>query len=305
MGRHGALASKRCAGVALVAVMWIVAALSLLAMGLAASSRSEVRSAQSARAFAEAAAYGDAAIQLAVRDVHFAVEPIDRQTSFSYTIHGRSITVRVSSAAGFVDLNNAPETLLRDLFVVAGGVDADEAELLAQRVADWRDADDAALPLGAEAADYEAAGVRFRPRDGLFDVPEDLLQVLGVRFDVYDKIQRFVTTESGGAGVDPLAASPGVLRILAGGRADVADAFAAARDARDPAIDMTAFVQEHILTASSTVYYMEALYPTEGGRALARARWVDTGNPGPAGLPWRTVRIEPVRAVVQEAGDGA
>ena len=296
---------RSCSGVALVAVMWIVAALSLLAMGLVASSRSEVRSAQTARAFAEAAALGDAAIQLAARDLRFAPEPIDRRSSFEYSMSGRKVIVHVSSASGFIDLNAAPETLLRDLFVVGAGVSVDVAEQLAQRVVDWRDADESVLPLGAENADYAAAGVPFRTRGGAFDVPEDLLQVLGVGFDVYDRIQTFITTVSGSAGVDPLAAPLGVLRILAGGRDDVARAFVAVRDSRGSAADMTAFVQEHMLSSASTIYHLEALYPADAGHMLARVRWIDLGSPGAGGLPWRTLRIEPVRAVVLESGDGA
>lgn len=301
----GGLSLRGAAGMALVAVMWVVAALSIFAMSLAASSRGEVRGAQSARGFAEAAAYGDAAIQLAARELKFATDTIDRRLTLSYTIDGRQLVVRVSPGGGFVDLNGAPEALLRDLFVFGAGLDADNAELLAQRIADWRDPDEDALPLGAENPAYEAAGVAFRTRGGPFDTPEDLLQVLGVSFDIYDKIHNFVTTQTGAAGVDPFAASKGVLRVLAQGDAAVADAFSAARDAKEPSIDTTAFTQEHILSSSGTVYYIEAFYPGEGGRTLARARWVDLGVEGPAGLPWRSMHVEPVRSFVSEDGHGA
>lgn len=286
----------RSGGMALVAVMWMVAALSLLAVSLAASSRSEVRSAQSARAFAEAAAWGDAAIELAVRELRFADEMIDRRITLSYALGGRQIQVRVSPSGGFINLNGANEALLRDLFQYGADLDADAAETLAQRVEDWRDADDGALPLGAEDDAYEAAGVAFRTRGGPFDSPQDLLQVLGVSFDIYDKIRRFVTTQTEEYGVDPLAASPGVLTILARGNAEAAQAFAQARDAMEVAIDTTAFTQEHILSSPGSRYFIEAFYPGDGGRRLVRARWVDPRSEGPLGLPWRSLAVEPVRA---------
>lgn len=300
MIRRGAIRRSSARGMALVAVMWMVAALSLLAMSLANSSRGEVRSAQSARAFAEAAAWGDAAIQLAVRELRFSDETIERRTALVYTISERPITVRVTPAGGLINLNAADESLLRDLFLYGAEVDADMAETLAQRVIDWRDPDDAAQPLGAEDDAYEAAGVAFRARGGPFDAPADLLQVLGVSFDIYDKIRPFVATQADGAGVDPLAAPLGVLVILAHGNVEAARAFAEARDAMQPAIDTSAFTQEHILSSSGSLYFLEAFYPAEGGRLLARARWVDVAREGPLALPWRSLSIEPVRTA---AGD--
>lgn len=283
-------------GMALVAVMWMVAALSLLAISLASSSRGEVRSAQSARAFAEAAAWGDAAIELAVRELRFADEAIDRRVSFAFALGGRQIQVRVSPANGFINLNAAGDALLRDLFQYGAGLDADAAEVLAQRVEDWRDSDDAPLPLGAEDEAYEAAGVTFRTRGSRFDSPQDLLQVLGVSFDIYDKIRRFVTTQTEESGVDPLAASPGVLAILARGNIEAAHAYAQARDAMEAAIDTTAFTQEHLLSSPGSRFFIEAFYPLDGGGRLVRARWVDPATEGPLGLPWRSLAVEAVRA---------
>lgn len=294
-------ADARARGMALVAVMWMVAALSLLAMSLATSSRGEVRSAQSARAFAEAAALGDAAIELAVRELRFSEESVTRRIMLSYTIGHRPIQVRVTPAAGFVNLNGAEEDLLRDLFQYGAGVPADAAQVLAQRVIDWRDPDDAAQPMGAEDEAYEAAGVAFRTRGAPFASPADLLQVLGVGFDIYDKIRPFVATHGDGAGIDPLAASSGVLSILARGNADAAQAYAEARDALQPVIDTTAFTQEHILSSSGSIYYLEAFFPAQDGNALVRARWADVHSEGPLGLPWRSLGVEAVRAA---AGGG-
>lgn len=291
-----AIDGSNSTGVALVAVLWIVASLSLLAMSLVSSSRGEVRTVQMARAFSEAAANGDAVIEIAAREIYGAAEPIVRFTRASYLFEGRELIVQVTPAAGFIDINAASEALLRDLFVFGAGLDEERAEVLVQRIIDWRDPDDAALPLGAEDDAYVAAGVTFRTRGGAFEGPEDLLQVLGMSYEVYDKIQLLVTTSSGAAGVDPLAASPAVLRILAGGNDANVDAFVSAREAGEPLLDMTGFTQEHLVSASGAIFHLEALFPLDAGARLARARWVDLSLPGPLGLPWRTLRIEPVRS---------
>lgn len=293
---RGDIGGSGSAGVALVAVLWIVASLSLLAMSLVSSSRGEVRTVQMARAFAEAAANGDAVIEIAAREIYASSEPVVRFTLARYLFEGREFIVRVTPATGFIDLNAASEALLRDLFVFGAGLDEERAEILVQRIIDWRDPDDAALPLGAEDEAYVAAGVSFRTRGGPFEGPEDLLQVLGINYEVYDKIHLLVTTSSGAAGVDPLAASPAVLRVLAGGNDANVDAFIAARDAGEPLLDMTGFTQEHLVSASGAIFHLEALYPLDAGARLARARWVDLSLPGALGLPWRTLRIEPVRS---------
>ena len=295
---------RRARGVALVAVLWIVAALSLLAMSLAATTRADVQTAQTTRAFAEMAATGDAAIELAVLAMRMMPQPITRRTRQAYEFDGRRIEIVVSPASGFVNLNAASESLLRDLFQYGAGVDRDLAETLAGRVIDWRDPDTAALPQGAEDEAYAAAGVRYRTRGGPFESPEDLLQVLGVTFDVYDKVQGYLTVHGSSAGVDPLAASVGVLNILAGGDRARAEAIAAARDAGEPVIDMTALVQDHLAVSSGMIYRIEARFRDERARTFVRVRWVDLESPGRGGLPWRTLRVEAVRGVGNGAADG-
>lgn len=284
-------------GVALVAVLWMVAALSLLATALAADTRAQLRGAQVARAFAEAAALGDAAIQLAALDMSSGAPPVTRLTRRAYRLDADVIEVEIVPASGFVDLNDASEPLLHDLFRYGAGLDESAADTLAQRLIDWQDPDPAALPLGAEDEDYAEAGVPYRTRGGPLETTEDLLQVLGVDFDVYDRLRDLVTVYSGAAGVDPLAAPPAVLQVLAGGNAEAAARIAAARDAGEPLIDTTALVQAHLVAASGLVYRLEARVRTSGGLILARGRWVDLGARGAAGQPWRTLRIEPVHGV--------
>jgi general secretion pathway protein K len=290
-------------GFALVTVMWLLAALSLLALSLAVASRAEVRGAQGDREFIEAALLGDAAIELAVRELRFASEIPAQGAEFSYEIAGRTIRVRAVSAAGYIDLNTASQELLHALFRFGAGLDQEQAETLAQRVIDWRDPDDAALPLGAENENYEAAGSAYRTRGGEFQVKEDLLQVLGLDFDVYDTILGFITTFSGAGGVQAEAAPAGVLRILAEGDETPVDTFLAARAADPTTLDMTAFRTEFLGGAASGRYRVAAVYPREQGPGLVRVRWVDFHRDGTVGRPWYSLATETVRAV-DEGADG-
>lgn len=281
-------------GLALVAVMWMVAALAILAAGLSTATRSEIRIAQLALAASEAAASGDAAIQLAALELRSVPEQIIGLQERSYRMRDRNIAVRLVPASGLVDLNGAPESLLRDLFVHGAQMDEGAAELLARRIVEWR-----TPGLTLEDPDYAAAAVPFRPRRGPFEYPEDLLQVLGVSHDDYDKIQRLIAVRGGGSGIDPMAAPVGMLEILTGGDASLAARIAAARDAGDPVTDLTGLVQEHLAGSSALVYRADALVEIDG-RHYRRTRWIDLGLPGADGSAWRTIRVEAVIGVEQQ-----
>ena len=278
-------------GVALVAVLWMVAALSVLALGLAAAARTEVRSAQGVRARAEAAALGDAAIQLAVLELRSTATGYEDYTQFAYRLGDREIAVTALPAGGLIDLNQASEELLAGLFAGSGGIDPEQAAQLAHRVVAWRTA---GLPIAAEeqAADYAAAGVAFRPRGGPFEYPEDLLQVLGVGYPLYARVRGLITVRGGGAGVAPKAAPEAVLALLAGGDRELAARLAHQRG-EDPATDFTALDNRFLGGGSSPVYRMEARVRI-GDRSYVRARWLELGAATPDGRPWRSFRIEPV-----------
>lgn len=277
----------RQAGVALVAVLWMVAALSVLALGLAAATRSEVRSAQGVRARAEAAALGDAAIQLAVLELRSAAEGYEDHRQFDYPLDGREVRVTAVPAGGLIDLNQASEQLLAGLFAGTGEVDPELAAQLAQRVVAWR-----TPGLVVEAEDYVAAGVGIRPRGGPFEYPEDLLQVLGVGYPLYARVRDLITVRGGGAGVAPKAASEAVLTLLAGGDRELA-ARIAERRLEDPATDFTGLDNSFLGGGTSPVYRMDARVRMDGHIYL-RTRWLDLSQGSPDGAPWRSFRVEPV-----------
>eukprot|EP01035_Chromulina_nebulosa_P016759 gene16759-22217_t len=93
-------------GLALVAVLWIVAALSLAATGLIHSAKLEIRKAARHRAVVEATALGDAANRLVLQEITARATPVNRSERFQVEFSGRAIRVRVQSLNGLVDINN-------------------------------------------------------------------------------------------------------------------------------------------------------------------------------------------------------
>jgi general secretion pathway protein K len=92
-----------------------------------------------------------------------------------------------------MDLNHAPETRLAALFASAGA-DQSKARSLADNVADFRDPDNLPHSHGAEAAEYQAAGLAWGPKNAPFQDVEELQQVLGMTPEIYDRVSAHLTT---------------------------------------------------------------------------------------------------------------
>ncbi len=276
-------------GLALVVVMWMVAALSLLAAGLAGLSRGEIRVAQNVRMASEVAALGDAAIHMVALGLRSGADMPRGSFVHSMTFGEREVSVSVVPADGLIDLNAAREPLLRDLFVYGAGRDEVDAEQIARNIVEWR-----GVGSDPEDTDYEEAGMAGGPRGERLEHPEDLLQVLGVTYDDYAKIARLITVSSESPAIDPLSAPVEVLRIVAEGNDETAEMIAAARDEEDPVVDTTGLVQEYVGGRGVGVLRVDARIDYDG-RVFRRTRWIDLNRPSAQGSPWRTVRVEAVR----------
>lgn len=277
--RRGAFVRRvpRQRGLALVAVLWMVAALLLTASGIVLAVRGEVRAVSAAREMAQAGALGDAGIVLAARQLVDGDRQEARLRQFDVDFEGAAIAVRVIPLTGLINLNSAAEPLLAELFAVGGGVDRSMATSLAQRVLDWRDADAQPRPAGAEDPAYIAAGSPFRTRGGPFVVPEDLMQVLGVDFDLFARLRPLVTVHARGDGrVDPLAAPLPVLRVLAGGNEELAASYAGARDASGALADSTRFPAAFVSRGQQPARFLvEAAVPLSNGARLVTRKALD------------------------------
>jgi general secretion pathway protein K len=302
--RRGA-SSCRCAtqrGLALVAVLWMVAALTITATGVVYAVRGEVRSVASFREAAVAGALADAGVVLAARELVAARGRDVQLRQYEATIEQQTIRIRAVPLTGLIDLNAAPESLLTDLIAVAGGLDRGQAASLAQRILDWRDPDDQARPAGAENAAYAAARSPFRTRGGPFEAPEDLLQVLGVDFDLFVKLRPLFTVhQRGGGRVSPVAAPVPVLRVLAAGNEQLANAYASARDASGPLADTTRFPAAHVGSAQTSRFLIEAFVPLSNGAFLVSRKILDVAS-WQDGVPWTTLWSERVVEPRDETG---
>lgn len=291
---RGAAARAHARGVALVAVLWIVSALALAAASLAAAMRTDLRLLQRLASEAQAAALGDAAIRLAAFELLASAQPGGEVLSGEFHLGGRRVRYDAWPATGFVNLNTAPETLLRDLLVHAGGLAPASATHLARRIVAWRTPEPAAADEAAEEA--PGAGVAGPRRRTFFAVPEDLLQVPGVDLELFAGIRSSVSVHgSRSGGVDALVARPEVLAVLARGDEALAHRIASARAGEGRLMEVAGLEPTHLGDgAQGSTFRIEARVSDEDGPELLRAHWIALGAHDR--LPWRTIAVEPVVA---------
>lgn len=259
-------------------MLWIVAALSILVTGMSYAVRDEIRHVAGARHAGEAAATGDAAIQLVLQEI--VGSPAARPTRLvrvARNFREQAVEVEVMPLTGLIDINNAPEPLLASLFTVAGQMDAAAATALAQAIQELR-----------------SQPARTGARQRAFEAPEDLLQVPGVDYPLYARIAGLVTVDGQGNGrVSPLAAPMDVLLVLADGNLANASRVAAARDAGREDVDTTTTLNSTYLgTGRTSRFRLVARVGMPDGRKALVSRTVDLEDGTREGLPWRTLQTQ-------------
>ena len=203
---------------ALVLVLWLVVLLSVIAAGHSRNSHIETRLAARQVDTNASRHVAEGILQLAILDLLLSnrEEPIDTSgRAWPVQALGRSATISIRRASGYIDLNKADDTVLHALFVAGGASDA-QAQQLAHAVMDWRDADDLLRMHGAEDDDYRSAGLSWTARDAGFVRIEELQYVFGMTGQVYRAVLPYVTVHSGQSGFDLDAAPEFLINALTG-----------------------------------------------------------------------------------------
>ena len=185
------------------------------------------------------------------------------------------VVIRIEDESGRIDLNRADLATLESM-LVSTGLPTDEAQHLAAAIADYRDPDDIKTPGGAEAFDYEAAGLKHGPKNGPFDSPEEVMQVLGMTPEILRAISPLITVHSPSGEVNRQAASPAVRRALP--KTEFGSANQASPDPEGPAISIATVVR---VTAEATTRNGGPFHPR--GRPRSAARSPPSPSPSSAG----------------------
>jgi general secretion pathway protein K len=271
--KSATLLKKRQAAFVLIAVLWMVAALSIIVAGISQSVRSEARLASTTRDSTIANALGEAAIALVLQDLASQQQRPARTAYVSTTYHGVAIEVQVMPLTGLIDINNAPVGILASLLNVAGGLPMADAQRLADTLVNVR-----------SQRDQRGAVIGF-------EAVEDLLRTPEITYDLYAKIAPLVTADLRGNGkINPMAAPAGVLAVLAEGNIGRASKIAADRDAGVEGIDTSSLNGAFMQGGPSDRVRVVARVPLADNSALVLSRNVDLKDGPSDGLPWRTLQ---------------
>ncbi len=218
-------------GVAAPIVLWLLVLVSILAIGLASTTRRHVRTAANVVAETEARHIVHAAIYLTIENLlaDDGARPVDSDAAAATEVEafGRTVQVRIRDECGKIDLNTAWGDLIGGLFEVH--FEKPRALLLKAALLDWRDPDQRARRNGAEDRHYEEAGMPYGARDGIMETVDELQQLLNFPPQAFARLRQVVTVDCLNAGVDPLHASRAVLSSIPSLDNASVDAFLARR----------------------------------------------------------------------------
>ncbi|MGA7940930.1 MAG: type II secretion system minor pseudopilin GspK [Bradyrhizobium sp.] len=202
-------------GFVIVAVLWILVALSTLAMIFSVYLSNSARALGATDIGVQSEALVSASLELAAYRLLSADEKTrPAQGSFHFRMDDAEASVTFISEAARVDLNKASKEMLARLFEVLGA-EQNAAGELADRVVGWR-TKSKPNTTNEEAALYLAAGLHYSPREAPFGHVNELSLVLGASPALVERVLPYVTVFSKSADVDVLLAPPEVIAALPG-----------------------------------------------------------------------------------------
>ncbi|HLX29264.1 MAG TPA: hypothetical protein VKV24_12345 [Casimicrobiaceae bacterium] len=208
--------------------LWLTVLLTVLASGFAFSMRSEALAARNAVSLARARALADGAVE---RTAFELMRPQitgawkDDGQSHAWADGDASIVATAVDETARIDINSAPDPLIKSLLMSVGGMDDASSTALVDAIGDWRDPDDLRRPNGAEAPEYQAAGLKYVPANAPFETVFEVSRVLGMTQAVFQRIAPLITVYSHQAGINPKTASRDVLLALPNATSDMVDAY--------------------------------------------------------------------------------
>jgi general secretion pathway protein K len=222
-------------GIALILVLWLTILLTVIGGSFAYGMRNEALAARNTVSLAQARALADGAIYRTVFELMRPRTLADVWAAdgsvHTWDEEGSRIVVNALDESGKIDLNSASDPLIKGLLQTAGALDDDTAGRLVDVIDDWKDVDDLRRPNGAEAPDYQAAGLSYKPANAPFEAVAELQRVLGMTSAIYGRIADSLTVYSRMTGINPAFASRTVLLAVPGATSDIVDTYIAQRDA--------------------------------------------------------------------------
>lgn len=276
-------------GLALVMVMWLVAAMSLLVASVVYVARMDVQQQQLGQAAIRASALSDKAMRLSLRQfyIEMADNPSIKQVAQNYSIDSDTgeLQVDIYPASGLIHLGSLTPELLLSVLQYGVKISEDKLSILSNVLEGG---------FASSALAGEDLGL-----PGRFRALEDLLLIPGVTIDHYELLKDyFYIGQVGSPGVNPAAAPPELLSVLAAGDEGVVEEFISLREEAQgvpgaPVLPHAQFSAGFVSSVDSSVYRVDVTLMT--GKYRFQKRYWISNAPSSFGLPWEEQSIEPVK----------
>ena len=289
--------AHRQRGVALILVLWVMALMAILLGSFALMARTENLEARHMFDGTTARYSAEAGLERAVyelRNPDVTTRWVCDGRPYDFAFENARIHIEILDESGKIDLNTADDQLLQSLFVSVG-VDAVAAESLSAAIQDWRDGDDIPLPNGAEVDAYKSSGLSYGPRNAPFQTDTEVQQVMGMSYELYQRIEPAITIYSGGAQPNPAYAPIEVLRALPGMTEDLAQQLIAARQQIAPGQGATANLTlpdgtPIMVTGGGNTYTIKSRATLANGASATIDTSIRMGGVGVSGKPYTVLR---------------
>lgn len=275
---------KQQTGVALAIVLWLVAALSMMAAGLASLSRDEVSSAATGSLLSKSFYLGKGVARVIMLDRRIAAQLDSGAQSNSdsttkpglfsarYTVDGVAVSATVFPASGFLSVSGAEGGVWADYLLGVAGLDETAASQLLTNmsltpVGGGRD-DGSVITVDTSTFGGLSRAYGSRGTGGTFYV-ETLLSVEGMTRELYDSIKRNIAPFRHAGTFNPAFAPTEIQAVL--GMTD---------EPLENQTDVT----------GGNYFCVEVVMKFAGDDAFAQRIWVDTAGGADGAL--RFVRVE-------------
>lgn len=214
--------SKKCKqrGIALIAVLFLLAILTFLAFTLSKDIRTEITLTSHQLKRAQALALAEEGIwRGAYKVLSRNQQAVAKNTVlmageiYPLTSKNGDLSIKLQSSSGLIDINQAHAGLLKSLLMSVGETSI-SADIITDSVLDWRDSDDEVRENGAEATDYLDASASVSPKNGLINSIDELAWINGVTPVVLEKLRPLITVYSNQPRVDIYTAPKPVLDAI-------------------------------------------------------------------------------------------
>jgi general secretion pathway protein K len=184
-------------GVILIALLWILTALSVIALSFSREGFIEVAAARNTRDLADSYYVARAGLMTTVyrlmqRQLSPALQQLELQSTpdpidlgtVTGTFGDGEYVVEIQDESGKINLNFVVEEQLRAL-LDAVSIPKHDADIIADSLLDWKDTDQDHRLNGAEDDYYQSLNPPYKAKNGRLDTVEELLLVRGVTEDYF------------------------------------------------------------------------------------------------------------------------